>query len=187
VSYDVSWIDNPASCEIRALIRFRHAKSISAAEIHREFCTVYSQNIMSEGTVRQWCRIFTDVRTNVHDEERSGRPTVVSDDLVQSVDQIICERRRFTISELSSEILQISHIVLYELITVGLGCHKFCAIWVAKMLTGAYKTQRMAWTLTFLERYHKDGDESLNHIVGVTGDENLISFVNVEIKEQSKQ
>jgi transposase len=55
---------------------------------------------MNEGTVRQWCRMFKDGRTDVHDEEGSGRPSVVRDDLVQSVDQIICERWRFTISEL---------------------------------------------------------------------------------------
>jgi hypothetical protein len=36
-------------------------------------------------------------RINVQDEERSGRPSVVSDGLVQSVGQKICERRRFTI------------------------------------------------------------------------------------------
>jgi hypothetical protein len=47
-------------------------------------------------------------RINVHDEERSGRLAVVSNDLVQSVDQQICERRRFTISELSCEFPQIS-------------------------------------------------------------------------------
>jgi hypothetical protein len=33
----------------------------------------------------------------------------------------------------------------------------------------------------------KDGDEFLNHIVRVTGDETWVSYVNVEIKEQSKQ
>jgi transposase len=54
---------------------------------------------MSEGTVRQWCRMFKDGRTNVQDEERSGPPSVLSDDLVQSVDQKICERQRFTISK----------------------------------------------------------------------------------------
>jgi hypothetical protein len=42
----------------------------------------------------------------------------------------------------------------------------------------------MAWALAFLERYHKDGDEFLSHIVRVTGDETRDSFVNVEIKEQ---
>jgi uncharacterized damage-inducible protein DinB len=39
--------------------------------------------------------------------------------------------------------------------------------------------------LDFLEQYHKDGDELLNHIIRV--DEIWISFMNVEIKEQSKQ
>jgi hypothetical protein len=39
-------------------------------------------------------------RTNVHDEERSGRPSVMNDDLAQSVDQKVCERCHFTISKL---------------------------------------------------------------------------------------
>jgi hypothetical protein len=47
-------IDNPTSCEIRAVICFLHAKIISAGEIHRELCAaVYGQNVMSEETVRQ--------------------------------------------------------------------------------------------------------------------------------------
>jgi hypothetical protein len=37
----------------------------------------------------------------------------------------------------------------------------------------------------FLERYHKNGDEFLNH--AVTGDETWVSFVNVETEEQQKQ
>jgi transposase len=110
-------IDNPANCEIHAVIRFLHAENISAAEIHRELCAVYGQNVMSGGTVRQWCRMFKDGRTNVHDEEQSGRPSVASDELAQSVEQKICERRPFTISEISCEFRQISRTVLYEIIT----------------------------------------------------------------------
>jgi hypothetical protein len=87
------------------------------------------------------------------------------DALIQSVDQKICERRRFIISELSYAFPQISCTVLYMSITVRLGCQKFCVRWVLKMLTGAHKMQRMALALTFLERYHKDGNESLNHIL----------------------
>jgi hypothetical protein len=48
-------IDNPASCEIRAVICFTHAKNMSAAEIHCELCMVYGQNIMTEGTVGVEC------------------------------------------------------------------------------------------------------------------------------------
>jgi hypothetical protein len=51
-------IDNPTSCEIRAVVRFVHTKNMSAAEINYELCAVYGQNVMSEGTVRQWCRMF---------------------------------------------------------------------------------------------------------------------------------
>jgi oligoribonuclease (3'-5' exoribonuclease) len=63
----------------------------------------------------------------------------VSDDLVQSADQKICERRRFTISELP----QISRTVLYKNITVSLAYHRFCATWVPEMLMGMHKIQRM--------------------------------------------
>jgi hypothetical protein len=42
---------------------------MKAAEIHRELCMVYGQNVMSEGNIRQWCRMFKDGRKNVHDEE----------------------------------------------------------------------------------------------------------------------
>jgi hypothetical protein len=51
--------------------------------------------------------------TNVHNEEQSVQPSVVSDDLVQSVDQKICERWHFTISEFLREFPQISHTLLY--------------------------------------------------------------------------
>jgi hypothetical protein len=68
---------------------------MSSAEMRRELRAFYGQNVMNEGTVRQW-------HSSVHDEERSGWSSVVSDKLVRSV-----ERRGFTISELSCEFLQI--------------------------------------------------------------------------------
>jgi hypothetical protein len=68
----------------------------------------------------------------------------VSGDLVQSVDQEICEWWHFTISEISGEFPQISRTLLYEIITVRLCYPKFCARWVTKMLMGAKKMQRMA-------------------------------------------
>jgi hypothetical protein len=35
-------------------------KNMSGVEIHDELCMVYGQNVMNEGTVRQWCRMFKD-------------------------------------------------------------------------------------------------------------------------------
>jgi hypothetical protein len=107
--------------------------------------------------------------------------------IIQSVDQRICERWQFTISEVSFEFPQISRTVPYKIIKVRLGYHMFCAGWIPKMFTDMHKMQRMTSTSTFLEQYHNDNDEFLNHIVQVTGDETWVSFVNVESKEQSKQ
>jgi hypothetical protein len=75
----------------------------------------------------------------------------VSDDLVQNVDQKICEKECFTISELSCEFPEISYTVLYEIITVRLGYYKFCIRWVPKMPMDVHIMQRMASALTFLE------------------------------------
>jgi hypothetical protein len=101
----------------------------------------------------------------------------------------ICERWSFTVSEFSCEFPQLSHTLLYKIITVRLGYNKFCTRSVPKILTGLRKTQRMglALALTFLEQYHKDDVEFLSHFTRVTGDETWISFVNVETKEQLKQ
>jgi hypothetical protein len=47
-------IDNPTSCEI-CVICFLHAGNMSSVETHRKLCVVvYRQNVISEGTVRQW-------------------------------------------------------------------------------------------------------------------------------------
>jgi hypothetical protein len=64
-------IGNPTSCEICA-------ENMRTVEIHSELCVVYSQNVMHEGTVTQWYRMFKDGRTNVHDEKQSGWLSVVS-------------------------------------------------------------------------------------------------------------
>jgi hypothetical protein len=54
------------------------------------------------------------------------------------------------------------------------------------MLTGAQNGEN-GFCFDFLGRYHKDSNALLNRIVRVTGDKTWISFVSVEIKEQSKQ
>jgi len=38
-------INNPASCEVRAVIRFLLARNNNAAEIHGQLCEVYGPNV----------------------------------------------------------------------------------------------------------------------------------------------
>ena len=45
--------------------------------------------------------MFKNGRTNVHDEEQSGLPTTVTDELVAKINEKIHENRCFTITEFS--------------------------------------------------------------------------------------
>ncbi|MEL7441188.1 MAG: hypothetical protein AAGJ58_22190, partial [Pseudomonadota bacterium] len=94
-------IENPASCEVRGVIRFLLAKNYNPIQIYRQICDVYGPGTMSEGRVRQWCINFKHGRTNVHDEDRSGRPSLVTEELMVKINEKIRENRRFTITELS--------------------------------------------------------------------------------------
>jgi hypothetical protein len=70
-----SKIENPATNEVRSVVRFLNAESVSpAAEIHRQIVEVHGEGAINEGSVRKWCRLFKEGRTNVHDEEQSGYP-----------------------------------------------------------------------------------------------------------------
>jgi histone-lysine N-methyltransferase SETMAR len=74
-------IDNPADCEARSVIRFLNAKMSRAIDIHRQLMAVYGEGEMNGSSVRKWCRMFNEGKTNVHDEERSGRPSLITEDL----------------------------------------------------------------------------------------------------------
>jgi hypothetical protein len=55
------------------MIRFLKAKNVRPVKIHWQIVEVYGEGAVNEGNVRKWCRVFKEGRTNVHDEERSGR------------------------------------------------------------------------------------------------------------------
>ena len=60
-------------------------------------------------------------RENVHDEARSGRPSLVNDDLVRNVNERERDDRCFTISDLSLHFPQISRTLLYDIVNSHLG------------------------------------------------------------------
>ena len=65
------------------------------SEIHHQICQVYGDNAMSDGMVRKWVRMFNEGRENVHGEVRSGRPSLVNDDLVRKVNERVCDGSRW--------------------------------------------------------------------------------------------
>ncbi|GBM20967.1 hypothetical protein AVEN_253751-1 [Araneus ventricosus] len=140
-------ISGPADCEVRSVMRFLNTKKVKSAEIHRQLVEIYGENVMTDGMVRKWVRQFNDGRTNVHDEARSGRPSVVNDGLVAKVNEKIRENRRFTIRML-------------------------CESVNPKMLTDVHKTKRLGSALKFRTRCSEESNDFLNKIV--TGDETWV-------------
>ncbi|GBM97148.1 hypothetical protein AVEN_195491-1 [Araneus ventricosus] len=134
-------IVDPADCEVSSVIRFLKAKEVKPAEIHRQLVEIYGENVMTDGMVRKWVRQFNDGRTNVHDEARGGRPSVVNNGLVAKMNEKIRENRRFTIRMLFDEFPQTSKTVLHEIVTNRLNYRKSCSRWVPKMLTDVHKTK----------------------------------------------
>jgi len=82
-------ISNPADCEVRGVIRFLQAENVIPNEIHRRLVAVYGEHVMNAVSVRKWCKMFRNERTDVHEPERLGRPSVITDALKQKVNRII--------------------------------------------------------------------------------------------------
>ena len=131
--------EGAADCKIRSVIRLLNARNVLPSEIHRQICQVYGDNTMSDGMLRKWVRMFNEGRENVHDEARSGRPSLVNDNLVRKVNERVRDDRRFTISDLSLHFPLISGTLLYDTVSSHLGYRKVCARWVPKMLTEEHK------------------------------------------------
>ena len=132
-------ISNPADCEVRGVIRFLQAENVRPIEIHRRLVAVYGEQVMNAANVRKWCIMFTNGRTDVHDAERSGRPSVITDALKKKVNRIIRENRNFTISEIYKKCPEVSRAVLHQIVTEHLRYHKIGERWEAKRPSGKRK------------------------------------------------
>jgi len=71
-------IQSPDKCEMRYVIRFPNAKGERPAEIHKQIVAI-SGNVMNQQNMAKWCREFSEGRTDVHDKQRSGRASLISD------------------------------------------------------------------------------------------------------------
>ena len=97
-------ISTPADCEVRGVIRFLQAENVRPCEIHRRLVAVYGEHVMNADSVRKWCTMFTNWRTDVHDAERSGRPSVITDTLKKKMDRINRQNRHFKLRKYTNNV-----------------------------------------------------------------------------------
>jgi hypothetical protein len=90
-------------------------------------------------------RHFNERRENVHNDSRSGRPSVVNEGFVRAVEEKIQGNRRFTILSPSLHFPQISRLLLLEIVSDKLCFRKLCSRWVPKLLTDEQKLKQATW------------------------------------------
>lgn len=87
---------------------------------------------------------------NVHDDLRSGIPSILTDDIVKKVENMVRDSHRLTFDELFAMFPELSRYLLYETITKTLGFHKLCARWVLKQLSEQHKLNKVQTSRDFL-------------------------------------
>ena len=101
---------------MRSVIRFLNANGKRPAEIHKQIVAVYGK-VKNRQKVTKWCCEFSEGRIDVHDEQRSGRPSLISEEILQKNKGEIRENRRVTIRELHHIIPEVSKTTIHEAVT----------------------------------------------------------------------
>jgi hypothetical protein len=140
---------------------------------------------MNRQNVTKWCHGFSEGRTDVQDEQRSDRPSLISDDILQGNEGDIRANRRVKIRELHHIIPEVFKTTIHEAVSEKLSYRKLWARWVPKILADGQKTKRIFSALKSLTRYALEGDAFLDSIV--TADETWRFHNTPESKQQLLQ
>jgi len=114
------------------VIQFLQVEKVRPCEIHQRLVAVYGEHVMNASSAQKLCIMFTNGRTDVHDAEKSGRPSVITDALKEKMNRIIRENRRFTISEVYEKCPEMSCALVYQIVTKHLQYCKICAHWARR-------------------------------------------------------
>ena len=134
-------IQSSAKCKIHVIICYLVGKI--PVEVHNEVKTTYGNQAMycggvaSLGTVVCLCR--------------SGRLSIVTDKIVEKIENVLRDNHRLTVDELSAMFPQISRSLLYKTITKTLGYWKLSVRWVPKQLTDQHKFNQVEAGQEFFE------------------------------------
>ena len=171
--------------EYRAVIKYLTKKGKCAKDIYEELSATYPHAAPSDATVKRWTRLFQQGRESLEDEEHPGPScTVVTDENIKKVEQLILQDRRIRIRQIAEE-LNISKDRVGEIIHNHLYMNKVSARWVPKMLTPLDHQRRVECCQEFLELCGDDLDGVCNRIV--TCDETWIYQYDPESKQESME
>jgi hypothetical protein len=57
----------------------------TTVEVYNEVKTAYCANAMNRTSLFKWCHEFKNGHTSVYDDQRSGRPSIVTEEIVEKI------------------------------------------------------------------------------------------------------
>ncbi len=109
-----------------AVIRFLHAEKLPTVEIYRQLSEIYGEASISVQHICKWCPEFSEEHTNIHDEQRNGRPSI-SDEVVAKIESILLEHWRITIRKLAALVPEVCEKSIDKILTERLCYRMMCA------------------------------------------------------------
>lgn len=82
----IAMINNPASYKVCNRIWVLFGKNNTLRKFTVDSYKINGPNVMSDSKIRNWCCLFKEGQTNVHDDDGgNSQPSVVTDNLVEKL------------------------------------------------------------------------------------------------------
>ncbi|XKL59343.1 hypothetical protein PGB90_000359 [Kerria lacca] len=141
----------PASkCEQRAVVHSLFLEKQTPTAIAKCLKAIYGDKALSRVHVWKWSKRLRENRTNLHDENRPDRPSIMTEELVNSVQEYILNDHRLIINDLCNLHPDLSTGTMFDIVRDCLGYRKICARLVPKELCSAHMESRFRVSLDFL-------------------------------------
>ncbi len=94
-----------ANLEQQYALKFCFSADFSATKAYELLKTTYKMNVMSHASVFCWFNSFASGREDVHDEQRSGRPsTITTDENIGRVRLALMQDRKTSCREVAEQL-----------------------------------------------------------------------------------
>ena len=118
----------------RYVLQYFHLKDLSPTNVKAELDSTLRVSTPSFTTIKYCVAEFKRSCTSCQDEHRNGRPNeVTTTEMVKKIDKIVLDGCRLKVRELA-DMVGISKLAAYCILTKNLNMRKLCAKWVPRLL-----------------------------------------------------
>ena len=135
--------------KLRATIQFCEALGKTPTETYKMIQDAGTVKKCCRSLVFKWHKQFKDGQSSIEDESRCGRLAKLKSAIVQDVNDLLAEDRRFTVRTISSQ-LGVSKSYIHQILTDNLHMRKVSAGWVPRLLSDEQKATHVECSTEFL-------------------------------------